>query len=143
MVKYLQQLLVSLGYDTTIDGIFSIDTEMSVKKFQTDTKTLTADGIVGSYTWKMIFKKYKVNVPGIDIEKMVNVAKHELTWRFKENNKNNLTLYGAWYGMNDHAWCAMFVSRCAMQADLLSEKVPRFAYCPSGVEWYRKRKNFI
>lgn len=36
----------------------------------------------------------------------------------------------------------MFVSWCAYQAGILNSVVPRYAYCPSGVEWYRERKKY-
>lgn len=142
LVRYLQRVLNILGYSNTVDGVFGTGTANAVKAFQADTKILSADGIVGAGTWSKIFEKYKVNVSGTGAEKMANVAKYELAWQFKEDNSNNITPYGEWYGMNGVAWCAMFVSWCAMQAGILGTKVPKYAYCPSGVEWYRSKGKF-
>lgn len=46
-----------------------------------------------------------------------------------------------WYGIGNGAWCAMFVSRAFFDAGLPQDAtIPGkgFAYCPSGVNWYRK-----
>lgn len=141
LTRYLQRILSELGYSVTIDGIFGNNMETAVKAFQ-QKYGLGADGIVGSGTWKKIFSVYKVDAFGTGITKFVNVAKHELSWGFQEDNSNNITPYGQWYGMQGQAWCAMFVSWCAEQAGILGTKVPRYAYCPSGVEWYRSRGKF-
>lgn len=45
--------------------------------------------------------------------------------------------------MNNNPWCAMFVSWCAYQADILNTTVPKFSYCPAGADWYRARERFI
>ena len=56
-VKTLQRLLAALGYKgkdgkaLSIDGVFGGNTTYAVKAYQTASK-LTADGIVGSATWK-------------------------------------------------------------------------------------------
>jgi len=44
--------------------------------------------------------------------------------------------YGAWYGLANGQWCAMFVSWCANQAGA-ADVIPKHAYCPSGVNWYK------
>ena len=142
LTKYLQRLLSALGYTVTIDGYFGTATETVVKSFQTK-YSLDADGVVGGGTWSKIFSLYKVNPTGsTGAEKMVNVAKHELAWGFVEDNANNITPYGQWYGMNYAAWCAMFVSWCAYQAGIMGTKVPQFAYCPTGVSWYRDKNKY-
>ena len=51
---------------------------------------------------------------------MVNIAKYELALAFQEDNDNNITPYGQWYGMNSEPWCAMFVSWCAHYAGVLN-----------------------
>ena len=141
LTKYLQRLLAALGYTISIDGYFGTATETVVKSFQ-EKYSLEADGVVGGGTWSKIFSLYKVNASGTGAEKMVNIAKHELTWGFKEDNANNITPYGQWYGMNYTAWCAMFVSWCAHQAGIMGTKVPQFAYCPTGVSWYRDKGKY-
>lgn len=141
-VTYLQYgLRILCCSPGSIDGSFGSGTTNAVKKFQAK-YNLTADGIVGGGTWSKIFSVYKVSVSGSGVTKMVNVAKHELAWAFKEDNGNNITPYGEWYGMNGSAWCAMFVSWCAMQAGILGTKVPKYAYCPSGVLWYRNKGKY-
>lgn len=141
LTKYLQRILVALGYSVTVDGIFGTTTHEAVVAFQ-NAYGLDADGIVGGGTWSKLFSVYSVNASGTGVNKMVNVAQHELNWGFAEDNGNNITPYGEWYGMNNAAWCAMFVSWCAHQAGILGTVVPRFAYCPYGVSWYREQGRF-
>ena len=57
-VKYLQTRLSELMYyDGPINGIFDTNTQTAVKEFQTNNK-LTADGIVGRYTWSALETLY-------------------------------------------------------------------------------------
>ena len=55
----------------------------------------------------------------------------------------NRSKYGAWYGLDGQAWCAMFVSWCFDQAggaNLAAASTGKgFAYCPAGAAWYKKR----
>lgn len=141
LTRYLQRMLNELGYTLELDGIFGQSTYEAVLDFQ-NKHNLDADGVVGSGTWREMFSEYQVDVSGTGIEKMVNVAKHELEWGFAEDNANNITPYGQWYGMNGNAWCAMFVSFCAYQAGVLDDKVPRYAWCPSGMTWYKNRNKY-
>lgn len=48
-VFQLQEILMSLGYDLGVDGIFGSETDMRVREFQLN-QSLTQDGIVGSKT---------------------------------------------------------------------------------------------
>lgn len=52
-VRILQRLLASKGYPITIDGDFGVLTETAVKAYQSR-QGLTADGIVGSRTWRAL-----------------------------------------------------------------------------------------
>ena len=56
----------------------------------------------------------------------------------------NQNKFGDWYGMNFQPWCAMFVSYCFYNAGLpLFITTPRgFAYCPYGVDWFRRQNRF-
>lgn len=48
--------------------------------------------------------------------------------------------YWSWYGYNYRVeWCACFVSWCASQCGVLDIDIPKFAYCPSGVEWFKDK----
>lgn len=57
--------------------------------------------------------------------------------------KINITPYGAWYGMNGVAWCAIFVSWCANKAGILGTVVPKFHWCASGVNWFKARGRYM
>jgi peptidoglycan hydrolase-like protein with peptidoglycan-binding domain len=50
-VKVLQRLLLQNGYPVQVDGNFAALTETAVKAFQSQ-HNLTADGVVGSRTWR-------------------------------------------------------------------------------------------
>lgn len=62
---------------------------------------------------------------------------------------NNYTKYGKWYAdyFNSSsfaygAWCAMFVSWCAYQADVPSSTFTYHASCTTGVSWWKQRDLF-
>lgn len=65
-------------------------------------------------------------------EQLVTVAKSQLGNEGGEK-------FWSWYGFNSRKeWCACFVSWCADQVGLIeSGAVPRFAYCPTGIEWFK------
>lgn len=47
--------------------------------------------------------------------------------------------YWSWYGFGGRVeWCACFVSWCANECGYIdSGAVPRFSYCPTGVQWFK------
>jgi len=48
--------------------------------------------------------------------------------------------YWSWYGYNYRVeWCACFVSWCAAQCGVLDIDIPKFAYCPYGVNWFKEK----
>lgn len=49
----------------------------------------------------------------------------------------NYTKYGAWYGANPAAWCAIFVSWCANQADVSTNIIPKFASVDVGRDTFK------
>lgn len=48
--------------------------------------------------------------------------------------------YWSWYGFNNRVeWCACFVSWVMNEAGLIDKGiVPKFAYCPSGIQWFKE-----
>ena len=61
---------------------------------------------------------------------------------YKEGSNNN-SKYGAWYGLNNQPWCAMFISWCANQAGISTQIIPRFAYVPYGISFFQERKAYF
>lgn len=47
--------------------------------------------------------------------------------------------YWSWYGFESRVeWCACFVSWCANECGCIdSGAVPKFSYCPTGVQWFK------
>lgn len=68
---------------------------------------------------------------------LIDIAKKELGYKASESN----TKYGKWYGTQG-PWCAMFVSWCANQAKVGTSIVPKFAYVPSGMSWYKDKGRY-
>ncbi len=50
----------------------------------------------------------------------------------------NFTEYGRWYGMAD-MWCAIFVSWCANVSGVPTDVIPKHAYTPDGLRFFRNR----
>ena len=141
LARYLQHMLNVLGYQITINGIFSEETKNAVLSFQT-AHGLDPDGQVGPATWTKLFEVYSVPVSGTGLQRFLNIAKYEADWGYHEDNENNITPYGQWYGLNGNAWCAMFVSWCAHYAGITNTLVPKYSWCPSGVSWYKSRGRY-
>ena len=59
ITKLIQERLNFVGFHLKTDGIFGINTEKAVKKFQNN-RNLKADGIVGKKTWSYLIKGIKV-----------------------------------------------------------------------------------
>lgn len=66
---------------------------------------------------------------------VLSVARSQLGYQEASGNR---TKYGAWYGLDGNAWCAMFVSWCAYKAGC-AEIIPKHAYTPSGAQWFRDK----
>lgn len=141
LTRYLQQLLAEQNYAVTVDGVFGAEMKRAVENFQ-QKHGLTSDGIFGAQSWKKLFEVRSKLVLFSDTMRFVQAAEAELQLGFAEDYGNNITPYGEWYGLNGEPWCAMFVSYCAYRANMLPVFVPRFAYCPDGVNYYRKMKRY-
>ena len=53
--------------------------------------------------------------------------------------------YWSWYGFSSRVeWCACFVSWCSEQCGYIEYgAMPKFSYCPTGVEWFRSRGQWL
>ena len=136
-----KEYLIPKGFDIpNIEGITK-----SEKSFKA-----TADGIYnikfsdGNDDFYYEFKATK------DIElvvKFINIALGEIGYQEMDANGNtgtsgNYTKYGAWYGINPGAWCAMYVSWCANQAGVPRTIIPKYASVQIGMEWYQEQGLF-
>ena len=59
ITRLIQERFNFLGFNLKIDGIFGINTEKAVKKFQNN-RNLKVDGIVRKKTWSYLIKGIKV-----------------------------------------------------------------------------------
>jgi hypothetical protein len=60
-----------------------------------------------------------------------------------KEGKNNDTIYGKWYGVNNQPWCAIFVSWCFAQAGvtkLIAQSPKGYAGCEAMEAWAKKNK---
>lgn len=83
--------------------------------------------------------------PEMTEKKLVTeIAKSQLGYK---EGKNNNTLYGKWYGMNNQPWCAMFVSWCFHQAGdvkkVAASTLKGFASCAAGLSWFAKKNKLV
>lgn len=75
------------------------------------------------------------------------VAKKYVTQGYKEG-ANNDNIFGVWYGANHESWCAMFVSYCFAQANVLPlvagiQSAKGFAYCPYAVNHFTSTHQLV
>lgn len=76
-------------------------------------------------------------MPGVDA--MLSAAVADVGYK---EGRNNDTKHGRWYGMNFNPWCDMAVSKWAADSGNAAV-VGRFAYCPSHVNWFRARGQWV
>lgn len=81
------------------------------------------------------------------VVRFINIALGEVGYQEMDENGNtgtsgNYTKYGAWYGINPGAWCAMFVSWCANQAGVSTSIIPKYASVQIGMDWYKDKGLF-
>lgn len=68
---------------------------------------------------------------------IVNVASTQI------GNQNGQP-YWTWYGFNYRVeWCAVFVSWVADQSGYLHTAIPKFAYVPTGIEWFKSKNQYV
>ena len=73
-VRPLQQLLRARNHPVAVDGIFGPSTESAVKAFQ-QSRSLTADGIVGPQTWAKLIIQVKKGSTGDAVRGVQEVIK--------------------------------------------------------------------
>ncbi len=107
-----------------------------------------------SYTTGIFYRRLtNVQLTGDQRTDIVNIAMSQIG--YTESNKKsdlagfasgskNYTEYGLWYnnlygpgGFEKAAWCAMFVSWCANQANISKNIVTYHAYTPTGYNWFK------
>ena len=81
------------------------------------------------------------------VVRFINVALGEIGYEEMDEYGNtgtsgNYTKYGAWYGINPGAWCAMYVSWCANEAGVPTSIIPKYASVQIGMDWYKNKGLF-
>ena len=75
---------------------------------------------------------------------LLEIAKAEIGYQEQPVND---TKYGKWYGLNNQAWCAMFVSWCydkaGLGAKVSAQSGKGFASCDAGLKWFAKNNKLI
>lgn len=74
-------------------------------------------------------------------DEFVAVAQSQVGVRESGNNnvKYNTWYYGHEVSGDGYAWCDVFVSWCANEIGILDSLVPKKAYVPYTVDWYKER----
>ncbi len=67
------------------------------------------------------------------------IAAKEVGYKQAANGSNK---YGVWYGADKQPWCAIFLSWCAAQAGIGNDVIPKFAYVPHGMGFYKGQGRF-
>ncbi len=70
--------------------------------------------------------------------KIIAIAQKEIGYK---EYSNNHTKYGEWFGVQDE-WCNIFVSWLANQIGILDTLIPKQAYVPNTVKWYKDKGLF-
>ena len=73
-------------------------------------------------------------ISGNQRTRFLGVAKSQVGYK---EGKNNNTKYGSWYGMNNAAWCVMFVCWCAEKAGIPTSIIHRTASTTTMASWFR------
>lgn len=74
------------------------------------------------------------------MNKIIEIAMKEVGTTENPPNSNK-TKYGAWFGFDGVAWCAMFVSWCYAMADFALPQIgfkKGFAGCQTGYDYFRR-----
>lgn len=81
-----------------------------------------------------------VGTPNVNyIERLIQAATNEIGYREGPNDANK---YGDWFGFNNVAWCAIFVSWSANQAGIGIDVIPKYSSVTFGMMWYQMQGRF-
>lgn len=73
--------------------------------------------------------------------KIIKIAEKEIGYKESPPNTNK-TKYGKWFGLDGHAWCAMFVSWVYDKAGVKLPKIgftqPGYAGCQTAYAYFKK-----
>ena len=124
-------------------SIVSIDLEGNAKALKTGIATLQAykNGKVITNLIVDVFDSLNIDYASL----LVSIALEEEGY---VEGANNYSKYGEWYGQKygkefaNGAWCAMFVSWCANQANISTTIIPEYALCSAGEQWFKSRDAF-
>lgn len=70
--------------------------------------------------------------------KIIEIAEKEIGYK---EYSNNHTKYGEWFGVQDE-WCAIFISWLANKVGILNTLIPKQAYVPTMVQWFKSKELF-
>ncbi|WP_405793353.1 peptidoglycan-binding protein [Streptomyces sp. NBC_01506] len=73
------------------------------------------------------------------VDVMIAAASADVGYKEGSNNK---TKHGAWYGLDYNPWCDMAISYWANKSGNAGV-VGKFAYCPSHVNWFKARGQWV
>lgn len=73
--------------------------------------------------------------PSGRVSDIVSAALSQLDY---EEGEDNYTKYGVWYDIPNGAWCDMFVSWCANEAEISPDVFPRSAGCTTHIRLFNK-----
>ena len=104
-------------------------------------------GSAGYMSGKYYRALTEVQLTGDPRTDIVNIAKSQVGYQEGGSSNQlsgevyggvNYTEYGRWYGVQN-MWCAMFASWCADVAGVSTSIIPKHAYTPDGLKWFRDR----
>ncbi len=133
----------SLSFESSNEKIFKVDNKGLISGISEGNAQLIIKKDNKELTRVKIFVKDAINIDYASL--IVSIALNEEG--YVEGN-NNYTKYGVWYGkkygkeFENGAWCAMFVSWCANQANIPTTIIPEYASVAAGRQWFEKNSVF-
>jgi len=132
------KMVASTGVTFTSSNlsIFTVNEEGEINPIKEGSATLFVKK--GSYEISFpIFVTKSINIDYISLLLQIAIGEEG----YKEG-PNNDTKYGTWYGLPNQAWCAMFVSWSANQANIPTNIIPKYASVQIGMDWFKDHNQF-